>query len=320
MASRRGRRQRRFRILPSIVLTIVILLLPAGVYAYGRYAGAFKVKDVVLTGAKRVPAKKALAMLTTRYRGRNLFTISTGDILGQLKAYPYFRAAKIDRDFPDTLRVSITEYQPAAYLLTGDGWYVVTTDGYVIAALRHANGGSATTTGGSATTSGGSAPTSGSAAAPATGASGTAASGTAADTKQSAAAAQQAAANALKQTLLAGPPAVAHPALPAVFTAAPVTVGQMIADQQVLTALRVVASLPVIQRRTAAYAAVTATGAAQVVLRSGLVVALGDDSRLTAKALALKAVLAQYAHRGVTATAVDVSVPDRPLAKPRLPS
>jgi cell division septal protein FtsQ len=307
MASRRGRRQRRFRILPTIVLTVVILLLPAGVYAYGRYAGAFKVNDVVLTGAKRVPAKKALAMLTTRYRGRNLFTISTGDIRSQLQAYPYFRAAKVDRDFPDTLRVSITEYQPAAYLLTGDGWYVVTTDGYVVAALRQATGGSAAAAG-STTVS-------------AAGASSTAASGSAASgTTQTAAAAQQAAAAALKHTLVAGPPTVAHPALPAVFTATPVKVGQTIADQQVLTALRVVASLPVAQRRTAAYAAVTATGAAQVVLRSGLVVALGDDSRLTAKALSLKAVLAQYAHRGVTATAVDVSVPDRPLAKPRLPS
>lgn len=317
MAARRGSRQRRFRILPSIVLTIVILLLPAGVYAYGRYAGAFRVKDVVLTGARRVPAKQALTMLTTRYRGRNLFTVSTGDVRSQLRAYPYMRTVKVDRDFPDILRVAITEYQPAAYLLTSTGWFVVTADGHVIAALPGtkigSTGKSSSTAKSGSTAMGGSKQTN---ASTATAGSSTSATKTAATDQE----AQQAAAEALKQTLIAGPPSVAHPNMPALFTAARASAGGTIADAQVRTALCVMASLPAAQRRAAAYALVTPAGAVQVVLRSGLTVALGDESRLQAKSQALKAVLAYYASRGVTATTVDVSVPDRPLAKPRLSS
>ena len=44
----------------------------------------------------------------------------------------FVRGARIDRDFPETLAVTITEYEPAAYALAGDRWYVVDRDGYVI--------------------------------------------------------------------------------------------------------------------------------------------------------------------------------------------
>ena len=52
----------------------------------------------------------------------------------------------------------------------------------------------------------------------------------------------------------------------------------------------------------------------------GLTVEFGGAARLTAKVIALKAVLGRYHARGVTCTFVDVSVPDRPLAAPVLSS
>jgi hypothetical protein len=53
-------------------------------------------------------------------------------------------------------------------------------------------------------------------------------------------------------------------------------------------------------------------------LRGGAAVIVGGAESLRAKGLALDAVLAYYAARRTTITFVDVSVPDRPLARPML--
>ena len=49
-------------------------------------------------------------------------------------------------------------------------------------------------------------------------------------------------------------------------------------------------------------------------------VELGGEDRIAAKVLSLKAVLAAYRRGNVAPTTIDVSAPDRPLARPRLSS
>ncbi len=49
-------------------------------------------------------------------------------------------AVAVDRDFPDTLRVTVTEYEPALYAYAGKRWYVVGTDGHVICEQEAAQG------------------------------------------------------------------------------------------------------------------------------------------------------------------------------------
>lgn len=53
-------------------------------------------------------------------------------------------------------------------------------------------------------------------------------------------------------------------------------------------------------------------------MRSGLVVDLGPAERLPAKSLALNAVLDHYKAQKVACQYIDVSVPDRPIARPML--
>ena len=82
--------------------------------------------------------------------------------------------------------------------------------------------------------------------------------------------------------------------------------------------LRVITALPGSLRRK--LTAVQDDGG-QLTLRfaDGPVTAWGDSSRTLAKTVALRTVLAAYADAGKTCTAVDVSIPDRTLAKPVLP-
>ena len=58
----------------------------------------------------------------------------------------------------------------------------------------------------------------------------------------------------------------------------------------------------------------------QLTLRfaGGPVVAWGDAERTLAKSLALRAVLARYATAGTAVRLLDVSIPDRVLARPVL--
>ena len=55
-------------------------------------------------------------------------------------------------------------------------------------------------------------------------------------------------------------------------------------------------------------------------LADGPVVVLGAEGSMRAKVLSLRAVLDAYRRAGVEPTMVDVSAPDRPLARPRLSS
>ena len=99
----------------------------------------------------------------------------------------------------------------------------------------------------------------------------------------------------------------------------PLTVGETITDTRVRAALSVLAALPRTLRRNALGARATATSI-RVVVTGGPTIEFGDTSRLSAKVLALRAVLARYHLHHTACTFVDVSVPDRPLGAPLLPA
>ena len=128
----------RFRLLPTILLTLAILGLPTVVYAWGRNSSSFEITTVRVAGAHLVPEKKALRLLRQEYTGSNLFTVTRGDVRKTLAPLCLVAGATIDRDFPETLAVTITEYRPAAYALAGNRWYVLDRGGYAICTAAEA--------------------------------------------------------------------------------------------------------------------------------------------------------------------------------------
>ena len=109
----------RFRLLPTVLLTLLILGVPTVVYAWGRSSSSFDIATVRVAGAHLVPDKRALRLLNHDYRGRNLFTVTGGDVRKTLEPLHFVSGATVNRDFPNTLSVTITEYAPAAYALAG---------------------------------------------------------------------------------------------------------------------------------------------------------------------------------------------------------
>ena len=289
----------RFRLLPTVLLTLAILGLPTVVYAWGRNSSSFDITSVRVAGTRLVPEKKALRLLRQDYAGDNLFTVTGGDVRKTLAPLCFVKSASIDRDFPETLAVTITEYEPAAYATAGDRWYVVDRDGYVICTAAEAADQlarkAAVTESSSAAV--GDRPRA-------------AADGTSTDP------AAAGDAGSIVERLVAGPEQAAL-TLPRIAVSGRVRQGSSVTDKAAVEMLAVIAALPrSLQRRLVA----VQDDDGQLTLRfaDGPVTTWGDSERTLAKTVALRTVLKKYEDEGKTCTQLDVSIPDRTLAKPVL--
>ena len=305
MAKGGGASRPRFRLLPVVLLTAAILLLPTAVYAWGRSSSSFAVRHVAATGTEVVPARRVTRLLRHDYLGRNLFTVTTADVLRSLSSQPYVASVAVDRDFPDTLRVHVTEYEPALYAYSGGHWYVIGTSGRVICEQAEPAAEKDGQKDGQKE-GGASLETTGTAVLPSTETTAVAGGTAPLGDKQ---------AREL-ELLVAGPPG-ADLTLPRMAVPAGLRAGATTRDEGVLAALSVLAGLPATMP---SQVAVAAADGPQLTLRftDGPLVVWGDSSRALAKTLALEAVLGEYRQAGKTCTFLDVSVPDRVLARPVL--
>lgn len=307
MAKKGGASRRRFRVLPTVLLTAAILCLPTVVYAWGRTSSSFEITRVRVSGTELVKRKTVMRLLRSDYLGENLFTVTSDDVEATLSRQCYVEEARVDRDFPDTLRVRVVEHRPMLYVRGSNGWFIVADDAFVICPAGEA----ADTSYGGLTADKGSTPSSQDGQ-PSSGAS------PSADDASDADAADDSATTATRSASLSqGPPHAKLP-LPALALDARLQARQTLSQPGVGAALRVTALLPLRLRQDLEVIEVTAQG--QVTLRfdGGLDVRWGDGQRSLAKALAMKAVLAEYDRAGRKADFLDVSVPDRVLARPIL--
>ena len=316
----------RFRLLPTVLLTLAILGVPTVVYAWGRNSTSFDIKTVTLAGAHLVRDKRALKLLRHDYLGHNLFTVSGKDVRASLQPLSFVAGATVDRDFPATLAVTISEYRPAAYALAGGRWYVVDESGYVVCTAAEAaaqlSGGKKPATGGSASDSASPGPSASASSDAATGGDGlptttvTPSPGATAATGDATIGGASGTDSSQTGRLVAGPGQAPLP-LPRIAVSGRVRKDAVVTDKAAGEMLGVITALPSSLRRRLA---VVEDDGGRLTLRfdGGPVTVWGDPSRTLAKTVALRTVLATYAEMGKTCAQLDVSVPDRTLAKPVL--
>lgn len=307
MTRARGASRPRFRLLYTVLLTLAILGVPTVVYAWGRSSPSFDIVGVRVAGTHLVREKRVHRLLQKEFAGSNLFTVTAGDVRASLRPLCFVSGVSIDRDFPDTLDVTVSEYAPAAYALAGSRWYVLAEDGHVICSASQA----AEQVPGRSTAP----PKPSPSASPSTTATTAPGVATAAADAAEAVAATTAAGSSLER-LLAGPSASAMP-LPRVAVSGRLREGISVQDKAVLEMLEVITALPRSLRRRLA---VVENDTGQLTLRftGGPVATWGDAERSLAKTVALRTVLSRYEAAGKTCTQIDVSIPDRSLAKPVL--
>ena len=302
---------RRRRALATVALAALIVVVPLGVYAWGRTSGTFRVRHIVVSGARPAHAKAVRLVLRRGFLGANLFTVTAARVRAALAGFPYVDRVAVDRDFPDTLKVRMTEYVPAALLLSAGRWYVVSTEGRVLA---EAAAGASPSPSGSGSPGSGS---SGSSPSPSPSPSNPGQTSPSPSGSSSPGSSPSPSSTSLPQPAATVALPRSARRLPVIVTDVALTVGRTVADTHVRDALTVLAALPGALRRGALGASATDTSI-RVYVKGGPTVEFGDTTRLTAKILALKAVLARYRARGFACTFVDVAVPDRPLGAPLL--
>ncbi len=310
MANGRGASRPHLHLLPTVLLALAILALPTAVYAWGRSSPSFSIERVVVTGDSLVKEQRLKRLLREDYLGRNVFTVTNKDVRKTLGPLPYVATATVDRDFPVTLRVHIQEHKPVAYVRSGDRWFVISNDAYVITELKTTSRGTATSAeGGDRKRSVGGTPSPSPTGTPAEAAPAAATSaagsmgGTSDDPGDS-------------QELQDGPPN-ASLRLPRFALAAGVEAGSTLDDPAARVAVGAIVSLTAGLRERLEIVEAN-RGRVTFHFANGLRVVWGDGERPLAKRTALRAVLKRYKDKGVRATYIDVSTPDRVLAQPML--
>lgn len=335
MATRGGASRFRFRLLPSVLLTAAILLIPAALYAWGRQADAFAVERVKVSGTRRIPEKQALKLLRKEFEGRNLFTVTGADVRTALDRLCYLAAVEVDRDFPTTLRVRVIEHRPLLYVLAKGRWFLLADSGHVICAVGTEDGvaGQSTPATPEPTSTTSAKPSATASAAPDPTASATAdaasldeddaasqgGEGSSGEADVAGQGGDAALAASVAVALERGPPKM-KPRLPRMAGSGAPKAGATIRDEEVRLGLRVLAALPASLRARVRVLSVDDEAQVSLDLEGGPLVRLGGEERMRAKVLSLRAVLAAYRRAGKDPTAIDVSAPDRPLAQPRLTS
>jgi hypothetical protein len=123
---RRGRIGLVFAWLAPFVLAVVAFSAPIfGVKAvdYVRASQHFQVKEIFVEGHRRLDATEVTRLCGIE-AGMSVLEADLDGLAAPLRAHPWVRWARVDRQLPDRLVVQLIEREAAAYLTTGELWLV----------------------------------------------------------------------------------------------------------------------------------------------------------------------------------------------------
>lgn len=129
------RRDLLWRRIRFAIIVLSVLLLGWLGYVVPRMS-VFQIRTVSVEGASAVPDLLVRNQVDSQLQGQTLFTVDSDAITRRLEALPFVRTAQVDRHLPDGLAIRITEYEPLAFGVAGDGGWLVARDGRVLTRAR----------------------------------------------------------------------------------------------------------------------------------------------------------------------------------------
>lgn len=124
---------------PNTVRLVAVALLSCAValLAYGLvdWTGTFAVKQIEVTGVEPDVAR-AVERALVPLEGKSLVSLGGPQIQSLSRQVPAVLAVKVDRDFPNTLRVRIVPHRPVAVVRSGSSAWVVSRQGSVLEAIK----------------------------------------------------------------------------------------------------------------------------------------------------------------------------------------
>jgi cell division protein FtsQ len=123
--------RRRLRVL----LVVTSMLSAAGLIFLAVTSPLLDVDSIRVAGARHVTAAQVRAASGVHVHDHLLF-VDTAAVAHRLERIAWVEHATVKRDLPGTLKITVVEYSPAAYLRVAGGVMLVAATGHVIA-LAH---------------------------------------------------------------------------------------------------------------------------------------------------------------------------------------
>ncbi len=120
-----GRRRLRVLLVVSSVLSVV------GLVFLGVTSPIVAVDHIRVEGAQHVTAAQVVAASGVHYHDHMLF-VDAGAAARRVEELPWVERASVKRSLPNTLRITVDEYTPAAYVRVAGGVMLVAANGHVI--------------------------------------------------------------------------------------------------------------------------------------------------------------------------------------------
>ncbi|MQA05981.1 MAG: FtsQ-type POTRA domain-containing protein [Streptosporangiales bacterium] len=131
-ATGRGSGRRRGFTVVGLLLTLALV----GGWLYLVYGSSvFAADDVQVVGAKRVPAKQVEAAAAVPL-GTPLARVDLDQIEAQVLRLPRVHTVVVERAWPDTVRITVTEREPVAVVSRNGAWWVIDEEAVVLATTR----------------------------------------------------------------------------------------------------------------------------------------------------------------------------------------
>jgi cell division protein FtsQ len=117
---RQQRRRRRWRI-TAVVLAVVLVL--AGAWAVW-FSSLFEIRGVEVSGTEHVPLERVVRTAEVPV-GTPLLRLDTESVARSLRELPAVESVRVERNFPHTVRIAITERSAVAWIdRSGTPWAV----------------------------------------------------------------------------------------------------------------------------------------------------------------------------------------------------
>lgn len=128
---RKAKQRTKKRISPAVWKRILIMAAIVAAFVLSMVI-FFRVRDIQVMGSTYYTADEITAACGVA-KGDNLLTISRAKVSGNILAeLPYVRSVQVTRQLPDTLELTVTEYEVTyAVRDTAESWWLVTSDGKI---------------------------------------------------------------------------------------------------------------------------------------------------------------------------------------------
>lgn len=106
---------------------VVVLLILGGAAAALRFAPAFEVEQVTVTGNEQVTEDEVRAAASVA-QSTALLTVPVDEVAERIESLDAVASARVTRDWPDTVRIVVKERRPVGYVTSGSAVLLVGSD------------------------------------------------------------------------------------------------------------------------------------------------------------------------------------------------